>query len=594
MFNNLIFSFMAKQQNPDYVPKIPRTPHDLSQDFIFTSPAGPLLPIFYDRALPGDKYSLQSNIFIRTNPLLTAAMADLEFYVDWFFVPATMIYTPFQSLAWQTQDLLSSNYPQNISLPLCRPSMEFSTYTTAQYLDEHVNYPNLGNEEFSTGLGFECIGKSAYRLLMHLGLNPQLVTEGIVDSGQFGAYIGSDQPDFFPWQLLSYHAIYYKHYRNEDFEPDCPIYRNWDKYAGQTVGDVVQDAFYCCHYAPRKRDYFLSIFPTPLVNNKSLLSNNLPNPSQYLTNANPVKQNAAAGGVASLSDTTQIAAEGAMSTAKLRSIFAFEKLLRIVGRAEKDYDSQVLAHFGYKVPHDYLHNLTFIGSQNGRVHIGEVISTAGVSGGSELGEIAGKGYGKMNARELQFTAPCHGALMAIFYIKPVTHYYCGIDRLNFFSSMNDVYQPEYDKLGKQPLYAMECFPMTSGDYQAFASLRLGWQWRYQERKRKVNRVSICFAKPDDLYISGTGLVNPWSAWVLTRRPFASPEDGVKARDFVVSPSDTDQIMSMHFQPLVVEEEIYLQRPWEIFQYDPFIINSSMNVSKVSVMSKFGEPDIDSI
>ena len=39
-------------------------------------------------------------------------------------------------------------------------------------------------------------------------------------------------------------------------------------------------------------------------------------------------------------------------------MFAVEKLLRITGRARKDYDSQVLAHLGFKVPHDVKHELT--------------------------------------------------------------------------------------------------------------------------------------------------------------------------------------------------------------------------------------------
>ena len=36
----------------------------------------------------------------------------------------------------------------------------------------------------------------------------------------------------------------------------------------------------------------------------------------------------------------------------IRQLFANEKLAMITGRTKKNYDSQVLAHYGVSVPHD--------------------------------------------------------------------------------------------------------------------------------------------------------------------------------------------------------------------------------------------------
>lgn len=86
---------MGKNQNlnnrPSYVAKLPKTDHNLSHDFSFTASTGHLLPIDQQIMNVGERITYTPHIFARSNPLLSAAMADVDVYVDLFFVPMQML-----------------------------------------------------------------------------------------------------------------------------------------------------------------------------------------------------------------------------------------------------------------------------------------------------------------------------------------------------------------------------------------------------------------------------------------------------------------------------------------------------------------------
>ena len=57
-------------------------------------------------------------------------------------------------------------------------------------------------------------------------------------------------------------------------------------------------------------------------------------------------------------------------------MFANEKLAMITGRTRKNYDSQVLAHYGVSVPHDVKHDITMIHHDEFELNVQEVTSLA--------------------------------------------------------------------------------------------------------------------------------------------------------------------------------------------------------------------------
>lgn len=72
------------RQMPQHVAHLPRTGHNLNQSFGFTASTGMILPTYYDQLNVGETVFINSKLFARTQPLVVPAMADVDFYLDWF------------------------------------------------------------------------------------------------------------------------------------------------------------------------------------------------------------------------------------------------------------------------------------------------------------------------------------------------------------------------------------------------------------------------------------------------------------------------------------------------------------------------------
>lgn len=185
-----------------------------------------------------------------------------------------------------------------------------------------------------------------------------------------------------------------------------------------------------------------------------------------------------------------------LNAANVRTLFAADKLLEVTRRAGKHYDAQTLAHFGVQVPDMIEGQAIRLGHHSQDIIIGDVVSTAQTDS-TPLGEIAGKGYSAQGSKPVDFTAPCHGVLMAIYSCVPNLDYYQeGMDKLNALIEKSDFFIPEYDNLGMQPLFGYQAFadmgqeiaPMQGYKPETWNTSILGWQYRYMEFKQKFNRI----------------------------------------------------------------------------------------------------------
>lgn len=602
--------------------KLPRTDFDMAQIFTFTSSTGMILPVYQDFLNAGDSVHFSGRLFSRTQPMVTAAMVDVDFFVDWFFVPASMLYTAFTNLRYQTNDFISSFYTQGI-FSVSQLDGNFPLLDTNTCL---TNQPLSSSESGYNNYYFDCFGKARFRLANHFGFNPY----GVFDGDQtydLNNLPNVDNPNVFPMFALAYQAIYHKYFRLDEWEPLSVSSYNWDMFfpnAGSLVFNPSADPF-VLRYRPYRRDYFKQVFSSPLLNSVNLqgrgssFSNpNFSNPLSILERVNGYLTDTSQLGVSSnetrvtvspndpnfsLTDiramNDQNSSSFVHSIAQLRNLFAVDKLLRITNKAKKDYDSQMLAHFGVKIPHDVKHDLTHLGCDKAVLHVGEVVSTSdtysdtGSGSGSALGEIAGKGYVSINGDKRKFTAPVDGVFMAVVSAVPRLSYYNTIDKQNAFTSRLDLYTPEFDRLGAQPLFGYE----TNMSYVGNSS-RCGWQYRYSQWKLKYDRCTEAFRIPR------SNAVNHYSAWINSYSYFTGHTDpsldGVQLFDafgpgtinnyFYCSPHDLDQIMAVQYTS--VWNESYSISPWLMFNTDPFINQFAADVTKVSVMSHTGEPLMD--
>lgn len=614
---------------PQFTARLSRQPHNVSQSFAFTCSTGMLLPVYQDILHPDDTVYLNDRLFARINNPVTAALGKIDFHLDWFFVPATMIFTPFGSMMYNTNDLVSSTLVDADSgvpsdnanyrhLPLLNLDKLFDYLKTN---DKDWYTKNLGYVENQPQLAFPyfgCAGNNIFRLLNHLEYNPY-ETFNLIPSTESvpNPHNGiSRNPASFPWALATYQCIYQNYFRNDDREPkeyhSWQLDYFWNNASFPPSNSTSYNASLCkilqLRFASCYKDYFTSVKVSPIQSSVSNLFQNGAGENEYLNKIDNWlgiqgsifgAGNTSGNATANDGEVTQVALRNAaayLSTSNIRSVFALEKLLRIVGRADKNYESQVLAHFGFKIPHDVLHNITHIGHDMATMELSPLLSTANTFNGetgSALGEVGGNGVISFSGRNRKFTAPCHGFLMCILHCKPRYRYFGTFSKLNMISTRLDFYQPEFDKLGMQPLFAYEANGMRFN--QSSQNYRYGWQFRYEQFKRKYNRVSEAFAT-SHAYPDSSGkypMVNSWAPWVISQRPFynvnANVNSGVYWNAFLSTAIDLDSIMQVTYNPYWSND--FLVHPHLIFQTDPFICDFTADVKKVNSMSEFGEPDL---
>lgn len=73
-----------------------RNAFDLSQKRLFTASVGELLPVFCAEVVPGDKFEIDVDDFLRTQTCNTACFSRIKQYVHFFFVPYRCLSTRFE------------------------------------------------------------------------------------------------------------------------------------------------------------------------------------------------------------------------------------------------------------------------------------------------------------------------------------------------------------------------------------------------------------------------------------------------------------------------------------------------------------------
>lgn len=597
---------------PEYRARLSRTTHDLSHKFGFTATVAHLLPVFHDFLQAGETVELGVSYNLRTQPLQSAAMVDIHSHVEYFFVPAFLLYEPFGNAFYNVDEQYSSMFPPHSNIQMVQSSLPVLDFT--DLLTEMQSYD-------TTLVGFEEWHNHVYRLFDMLGYNNYRLNATSSNPSSWN-------PNVFPYPILAYNCIYQYYYRLDNRERFNQLTFNWDEFYDTPVVHTssISNWFELVrlHYRPKDSDYFTDCKVSPLVDVLNLnAKNSLPMADSWLSRVSngqevlssgshglgsypstTIRDNAPTGanynnpsdniqtlfGLRSQPAYTQSSAAGYITqngtdinTANIRALFANEKLNSITGRARKHYDDQVLAHLGFKVPHDIKHEISCFGHDRGLVHIGEVISTSntvlpgtspGTYTGSAIGEIAGKGYGSLQSKTHKFTAPCHGVVMAILSFVPDVCYGNTYLKANAVTDRNSFYNPEYDSLGMQPIFGYEGNPQNPNIRNSI----IGWQYRYEQWKRRYNRVTKAFAGQGNL-----------DSWMLD---FQAPDSVTQPNadnfeDYLHNPSELNQIMLVNYHNTAVTGD-----ESEVYDGDPFVVNAYIHCKKVSTMSDFALPRLD--
>ena len=576
-------------ENPVYRNNMSRYGYDMSQHVDFTSSVGQLIPCYYDLLYPGDKVTMDATMLTRMQPMLTSTPLKLKEHIDWFFVPYSQIFKPFESFIYGVNSNRTSLIDiQSLSAQLPKFSL-------------HELYTALGLEDVggdlpaSTPVVSDLFGSSRVanvrRLFQALGYGDPftMAFADAINSGDEGAVTETGAISFSLSLLAAYQKIYYDYYRLEDRETNEPFNYSLDQFYQRvdSITGAELQPFLELHYRPWKKDFFTNLYVSPIFagsNNIGGIGKELAfDVKNWLTNYSAFFP-AGANNAVDVDDprTTgmyidRASADEPVNAANLRLMFAVDKLMEVTRRAGKNYRDQTAAHFGFNPPKNDS-QVYYLKSDTSDIGIGEVTSTANTVGnvqgqygdGSALGEIAGRGFGIGNGRKESFTAPCHGFLMAIYSCVPDATYSAkGIDRINTFIKREDFYQPEFGEQGMQPLFAEQ---FDFGTSSTLNSLVLGWQYRYMESKMKKD---VCM----------TGFNGTLSYWIPRREYISKDLDS-----YLIPPYYLNSVMLVPYNGFDQEtKEDNLGN--NVFDTDPLLHFFDMKVFKSSSMPTYGLPNL---
>ena len=174
----------------------------------------------------------------------------------------------------------------------------------------------------------------------------------------------------------------------------------------------------------------------------------------------------------------------------LRSAITIQQLLETDNRAGKRYQQILQAHFGVLTPDATLQRPELLGCTRTDIGMRQVIQTSETSGDSPLGNVAAFSLTNVNDSLIcnkSFTEP--GFIIVLGAVRPVLSYSQGLDCLLTKLDRFDHFWPVFDNIGNQPVYYYELLcNSTTQDMNALDDV-FGYKEAWLEYRTKQNRVS---------------------------------------------------------------------------------------------------------
>lgn len=535
---------------------LPRNSFDRGFISNFVQSGGFLNPVFAQFVPAGSYGRINRSEFVRMSQVNTAAFPTIDHHIDFFKIPIRLLFSRYGDFKLAIQDTNSSALTDGASTP------GFNVPTSLPYLrtEDIGTYIISGNPSDQLGLPYSY---NARILLDSLGYNS---VNCLAYSSS--AYQGYKQ-NLNALKLLAYQKVYYDHYRNTAYESNNPFAYNADwAYVNGNNGNLSTlhlDEILKPRYANYRKDYFTNIYPALNYVVSSPSSGNWLIPSSVVGSTNnafnsseqPVLDRILYNDQLSPSVLTTSVNDGpySISVQQIRSIFALDKLMRASAYAPKHVKQQMEARFGVKVPDIIGNESEKLGSFMSDIVIGEVTSTANTgSTGDPLGAIGGKGVGAQSHGDtISFdTGADDCIIMGISYFMIRSFYdSTRVDNFNMKFTKEDIFVPEFENLGLQPIYQMERFQASSNQSSSisFNNKILGYVPRYQEYKLGIDENHSFFnaGKPLQSFVNHTSLKGNGNAG-----------NGVTLAYFKVDPRDFDTIFVDAYNPLQNSEHFFGQ------------------------------------
>ena len=448
---------------------------DLSRDVKMTGNIGNLYPAFIQDVIPGDSFRVSTQQMIRFSPLLAPMMHNVNFKLDYFFVPYRLIWD-------EWKDFITGGEDGN-DLPSF-PRVQVNTYTKNNYLRK----------------------KS---LADYLGVPVEVV--GAPTGGGLNGYdssAGVHEISLLPFR--AYQLIYHEYFRDQN------VGIEWDQYTtsgtlnlGTGTNVDIGNAQLGLRKSNWEKDYFTSSLPflqrgteinLPLgkvvVDQAEYVNTGLAGHAdlrdiKYNTDGSKDIYGSSGGFDVEVNLTGSLAD---VSINELRKATALQRWLELMARAGSRYREQIFAIFGERIPDYTVQVPQYLGGGKTPIMISEILSTyastsTASSGGTQdrpQGDMSGHGLGLGDNIGFTQSFDEHGIILGLARVIPKASYVQGLSKFWQKFDKFDHYFPQFANLGEQEVYNKELYfeGNKATDDQIF-----GYQQRYAEYKYAHNRIA---------------------------------------------------------------------------------------------------------
>lgn len=522
------------QYNSAMLPR-KRSVFNKSHSHTTTFDSGYIIPLMWDRVLPGDEKKIKYNGLCRMATPIHPTMDDANLDVWAFYVPDRLWWTHAREFYGENKDA-AFNPDGEYEMPYLRPDQ----YAVQEDRDTPSNQYGVGS--LNDYFGFPVMSRD--------------VASARADEASLRVTAGLHR---------CYHIIWNEWFRNSSIQPaemlndgDFVTNEEWDVISRLKLANKYPDYFTTLLREPQAGDDVLLPLGdfAPVVSRTTIHSGlahdqesaaalqlvNSLGGNLYVDTNNIVRaQNG------TISDDSgnavypnnlwaDLTFANRATINNLRAAITVQHLLEVDALAGKRYQQIIQAHFGVFTPDATLQRPELLGATRQSIGMRQVIQTSETSDGSPLGNVAAFSLTNIANEWIcnkSFTEP--GFILVLGCVRPQVSYSQGIDPLLTKLARYDHYWPVFDNLGNQPVLKKTLYAGDNSDVSVLNEV-LGYAEAWTEYRIKNNRVS--------------GLMRPdvsqnLSSWNYSEYFFAAP---ILDSSFIQVSNVIDRTIAVPSQP----------------------------------------------
>ena len=452
-----------------------------------TCNAGKLIPVSIQEVLPGDTFSLDTNVIARMTTPIVPVMDDAYLDIYHFFVPNRLVWKHWKNLMGENTDS--------------------AWVSDTVYQVPHITY-NTSSSNTLVGTNVDYFG-------LPVGL--------LYSNDSYFIPLGNISVNALPFRGLR--LIWNEWFRDQNVS-DPKLINDGDTETDTTLFDL--------YPVGKFHDYFTSVLPSPqkgpsvplpvtgtapvipglnmhtgnnflrfnVTDNGLATNDTLPLGISGLSSGNDTTvkgfDNALSGVGLTINGTNLEANFDSVTLGtinQLRQAFQVQKLYERDARGGTRYIEQIRSHFGVISPDARMQRPEYLGGERVNVNITQVVQTSGTidgSGDTPQGNTAA--YSLTRSRQNSYTKSFteHGFVFCLCCIRTHQSYCQGINRMWSRKNRLDYYYPVFANLGEQAVLNKEIYARGYDDIQNTDDEVFGYQEAWAEYRYTPSTISGAF------------------------------------------------------------------------------------------------------